>query len=500
MKLFHKPASIDCHAHAGTVDACCFLSLKTILVMLFCMLTATLFAQQGKAIQLEFPPTQYTTKLTQIPCDTNGLCVLYPSSENEPFLLNIEHYNINLQPVHKTAFPIPTAHEYIGATYHNGIVYVLYQRKDKKKKDDNGLVLCYECRTQTLDTFFVANLPTVNNITRLTAHNHHLFFTCDLNKENENLYFLNITKKFAKALYLNSSIRYTINDYLIDSVYQRVIICVNSASHTRNNTLLMCETDFEGNVQYAIPFPDTNEYRFQNARVEQMDSDKFFIGGTYQDRKITISNSATGMYTTIYDGGMFTHTNLIPYSGDTYHFDFYDRTETMFISGKIYHDSTRYAFITEAFYPEYRYSTTYSYGMPSTDAIFYGYHFQSAQVRIFDTTGTLTWAYDFPFDRNLVSNLSPHLKISFLPNNVLFYYQFGQDLYTMLTDNDMEIVDPIRKSSFYPDEQYSNQTRYTSAFMKWYGPYYLLYGYRFAKRSNNKAKSPTYFLYKMKYQ
>lgn len=472
---------------------------KVVLLFWFMLGLLTMQAQNGNPIQLEFPSTTYGNQLNHILCDRNGVCVLFESGTTDSITLHLEHYDVNFRPIRKQEIPLPANVVFVGATYDHGMAYILYQTKNKKKKENTGWLFSYNCQTQKVDSKEIHNMPE-DDLKNLKSYQGNLYFTCVKDKNNENFYSLNAKDTHVKELFLPNAPDYTINDYLIDTLNQRLMICINTSSNSRNNVIWLCEADLNGNKQFVVDLPDTGSVRFQNARIEQLSQHKFFLAGTYQGRKGAVGNTAEGIYSTLYENRTFSNTELSPYSKDFYVSDPYGRTEMLYLPGRMFLDSTRVAYVTEAFFPEYRYSTSYAYGMPTTEAIFVGYHFLFADVNIFDTTGTKIWGYHFPFDNTVVTNLTTHLRVAFLNNQVLFYYQMGQSLYTMLTDNEMNVVDPMRQSTVFPKNPNSNQTKLTTSLRPWYDDYFLLVGYRFAKRGSSREKAPTYFLTKLRYE
>lgn len=443
---------------------------------------------------MEFSSSRYGSQFHNVLCDSLGTCVIYEKANADSKSLIIEHYSAEFQLKDKQIVGVSPTKTYDGAIFHQGDVFVVLHDKNKKKKEKTGLLVQYHCQSQLIDTLSIGNLPT-DDISHLTAYEGNLFFTSATSKNNENLFFLNPNSKYASALFLPNAPDYTIDDFVIDTVAQKVMICANTSSNSRNNVIWICETDLSGNILFVTDLPDTSDYRFQNARIVSMGQGRFFIAGTYQQRKSSLYNTADGTFVTYYENHRFTNTRRIEYSKRNHLYDTEGRSELLYLPGKIFHDSTRYAFVSEAFYPEYRYSTTYSYGIPSTEAIFLGYNFLSAHVVIFDTIGELLWKYEFPFEKALVTNLTPHLRINFLDNHILMYYQIGQAIYTMLTDNAMEVVDPLREAALYPTTDNTTQKRVTTSLTHWYDDYYMLAGYRMSK-----DKAPTFFLTKLRYR
>ena len=168
-----------------------------------------------------------------------------------------------------------------------------------------------------------------------------------------------------------------------------------------------------------VDFPDTGETRYQNARIARMGDGAYLIAGTYQLRK-TSGNTATGIYSLRYDAHRFSTPKEYPFKQSLAAGR--NNSDVLFLAGRIYPSDSVFAFVTESFYPEYRYTTTYSYGVPTTEPVFMGYRFIDAEVHVFDTAATRIWSYSVPFDNLMVTNLTTHLRVSFLPSYIIYYY------------------------------------------------------------------------------
>lgn len=468
----------------------------TYLLAAFCSLG---IAQSGTPIHLEFPCSQYSTELQCIPCRTQGLCVCYPTlTTDDSTVLNLQQYDVNLAHADQLSITMPPSLSYAASEYSNGRVYILYQNKSKRKRDVEGMLLCYFPDSRVIEQQPLRNLP-FDNISHFSVNDDQITFICGTGKDNSNLFFAKMGNDYIKPLYLENAPDYSIECYHSDTIQHNTLVCVNTASNTKNNVIWLVETNREGNVQRAIDLPDTGNVRFQNARIARIDSTRFLLSGTYQHRKGSFGNTADGTYTIIYEGGQFTEPTLRPFNSARSNNARSNNNDVLYLYSRIYHDSTRYVTISESFHPEYRYSTTYSYGIPTTEPIFVGYRFLNADIRIYSQEDTLLWEYTFPFDNMLVTNLTTHLRADFVNNNILFYYITQKSLTTMLLDTSMEIIDPIRTSEIFPQSRQSTNTVYTTGITRWYNNYFLLIGYKFPQNGNNKTKKTAYFVNKLLY-
>lgn len=469
--------------------------LRTALVgLLLCLALQGLRAQGDRPIRLELPADKYSSELQCAICDTLGLCLIYPTFDIDTPVAHIDHYDVNLMPLEQHTLRLPVNYIYVASTYHAGDLFVLYQEKIKKKKTPSGVLLHVRPGSSLIDTLHIRNLP-VNDITRFTCCSNTLLFTSPTGRESSNLFYLPRHQSVVHGLFLKDAPDYSIDDFIADTVNQRIFVCANLASNSKDNVIWLCESDMSGEIQRIIDLPDTGIYRFQNARITLFDDKRLFIAGTYQIRKSSPYNTATGVYALLYKDGTFTEPELHPYEPSAA-----GKVEVLYLPGRLFRDSMHVALVTESFYPEYRYSTTYSYGVPTTEPIFMGYRFISADVRLFDADGHLAGTYDFPFDNMLVTNLTTHLRVAFSPGQILFYHILSQSLVTMLTDDELNVIDPIRAVEIFPQENRNTPMVYTTALYPWYKNYYLLSGYRFRNTGSTRNRNAVFFLNKLRYQ
>lgn len=465
------------------------------LLLLGFVLYGTLAAQSGRPVRLEFPAERYSSEMRRVLCDTLGVCLLYPLTTTDTAYCVILQYDVNLTLMNESRNPLPTSMGIVASAFDGDKLFILCQQILKKRKQPDGLLLIYSLTDHTTEQHPVGNLPT-SDIAHFSVHNGSVIFTAPSGNSTYNIFYLPNGDKSVHALYLSNAPEYTVDDYLMDSQEECSVVCVNTSPSTRNNVLWLCETNLAGHIQRVIDFPDTGVYRFQNARIALLAPGRYLLSGTYQPRKAS-GNMAAGVYSCIYEEHHFQQPMLYPFhqtqaTGRT-------STDVLYLAGNIYTSDSLYAFVSESFYPEYRYTTTYSYGVPTTEPVFMGYRFIDAEVHVFDPNGRRCWNYSIPFDNIMVTNLTTHLRVSFLTDYILYHFTMGQSLTTMLTDRQFQLEDPIRTVDLFPTTSRNNANIYTTNLSQWHGDDFLLSGYRF-RQGSAKSKMPVYFLSKLRYQ
>ncbi len=465
------------------------------LLLLVFALLGSATAQTGKPVRLEFPAERYSTELQRVLCDTLGVCVLYPSVVNDSSYCHILQYDANMVKTNESRFPLANRLWVTASDFSRDRLFILCQKTNKKKKESEGLLVTYDLASHALEQHPVRNLPS-SDISHFTVRGGNILFTAPVNSNQTNIFFLPKGETSVQALRLPNAPDYTIDDFVAEDDGSGATVCVNTSSNSKNNVLWLCETDMAGLPLRVVDFPDTGETRYQNARIVRMGDGSLLIAGTYQLRK-TSGNTATGIYSIRYDAHQFGTPQEYPFKQSLTAGR--NNSDILFLAGHIYPNDSICAFVTESFYPEYRYTTTYSYGVPTTEPVFMGYRFIDAEVHVFDTSGSRIWNYSMPFDNLMVTNLTTHLRVSFLPSYIIYYYTLNQTLTTMLTDFQFNLLDPIRTSELFPSTTSKGPISYNIALNPWYGNNFILSGYRF-RQGNAKSKMPVYFLNKLRYE
>lgn len=463
-------------------------------LIFFTILCASLscFAQ-GVPLRLELPSTQYSTELKRLMCDTDGFCILYPSySPTDTFSYNIKQYDTQLKETFSFNTRLHNDFEFADADYSNGTVAIIFQKKIKKKYDTEGILILYDCKTHLWSQAPLLQLPT-HPIHDFVITKGGGVFMAELDKRQSNLFFLQSGACAVHPLQIDNAPIYSISDFHEDTIQDKYFVLLNTNPHSNDNVLWLCETDLNGNPQYVIDLPDTGTVRFEDARLAPADSGRLLIIGNYVSRE----SNATGTFTLFYTDRTFSIPQLFP--AQNIQQSAKTTSEISTLQSTIFHNNGKYAFVQEAYYPEYQYSTYYEYGVPTTEPVFIGYRFLWANVELFDSTGAQLWEYQFPYDNILLSNLTSHLNVCIGNEYILFYYLIGQQLCTMLTNDQLQIIAPKRITTLFANENKNEQLIYTTSLQPWYDDFFQLSGYRFnSKRGKNS--NPIYFINKLRYQ
>lgn len=466
----------------------------SLLLFLLCTLSL-LQAQNRNPISLNLNISAWTDNFYHTLCAENGVCTFYSTTPTYPDTnkWTFTHYDTNLNKINQISFLLPENHEVKSSFYTSGTVYVLFQIMNKKKATSDGLLLTYQLLENAIDTEKISNLPT-DDIENFVAFNRHIFFTSHHDSKHEDLYYYSMGTTYVQPIFLKDAPPYTIEYYSIDTSNQRIVTCLNVMPSNRANIFCICETNFAGKLLHAVDFPDTGNYIFEAARLCHTNAHNYLVIGSFQCRASNNKDVTYGAYSMRYHEGMLSAPVFYPFSKAVNGEKATNQSaETQLLVGNVFHDSTQYSLITESFRSEYQYNTVYNFGVASLEPVFVGYRSLNAYVCTFDSLGFPIWNYTVPLDNIISRTLSTYLRISFLPNNLLFYYLHNNNMITLLLNEKTEIIDPIRSTPL-------SSSTYSWSYMQirpWYDNNYLLTGYR---QQRGNAKQTYFCVSKMQYQ
>ncbi|MBO7445232.1 MAG: hypothetical protein J6T86_02350 [Bacteroidales bacterium] len=466
-----------------------FFALSLGLLCFLCLLPAPTQAQRGKPLMLEFPTNLYGDNIQHLACDTDGLCVFYSKDQEDSSFFHLLYYDRNFQLQHHLQYALSSELNLEAAAYGDKTIYFLFQNKIKKKRSDQGLLVRFDCAKRQTDSVSVNGLPS-DGVHRMKASRSLILFSSISNGKRSNLYYLHAGSTLAIGLSIPDAISYEIEDFGLDTTRHHVLAALKSTPN--NSTLIwLCETDYDRNIQHVTELPDTLQFRCESIRLALTDSGRWFLAGTYEN---LTNHVVEGVYTLPYHDGTFDSLRQHQYSAASIITN--NNSPFLHTGGKIIPHGDRLAFITETVSPEYRDRPVYYYGVMTYEYSFTGYRYASSDVFVFDTTGQEEWYYNFHYEDILSQQVGSYLNLSFIGDHYLLYYTRGNELVTMLTNAQDEIIDSKRSSSLFPNS--STSYSYDGTILKpWYGDYFLLSGQKYnAKSSRSNA---TYFIHKLWY-
>lgn len=480
---------------------------KAWLFLSFTFVISFVGGQNRKVDKLVFPSEQYPNPVTFVNCDSNGLCVLAQSADmgTDSVVWNIFHYDVDFNLVHQAAFNLSKTQRCLEVAYDKGDFVILFRNEVKRRKNHTGCVAHYNIYDRSVHVESIEQLPDAMTW-GLNVHDGHLLFACRHGRRSEDLLYYKLGTRFVKPLAIENPSNYSVRDFMFDTIRKKVIACLQTESNPKTDPILwLYETDFEGNLQYAIEFPDNLDIHFLNVRIQPIDSAEFLFLGTYKERQNVLEySSADGIYLLHFKDGNFDEPRYYPFeSGKPPVQKLFNRANVDFIIDDLIQNQNGFSVIVESYHPVYREISRFDeHGGTFTYDVLIGFNFINAYVKTFDQRGKILWEYTLPFDNMMVHEVESHLKLSLFPQQILFYYLKGAQIVTLLTDNDLNIIEPLRNTSLQALEENTSTDIYysNSQLIPWYGNNYLLTFNKSFKTKRYDEDHSVFYIYKLKFQ
>ncbi len=315
----------------------------------------------------------------------------------------------------------------------------------------------------------------------------------------------------------------------------QLIIGVRNDIGKKQNELIIYRVSIDGVVVTSFVVPIDDETFINQASAIRINSDSLIICGTYI-RKNSIPSSIfspknelnTGVFSTLYSSQKIDSANCYNFSHNRNIFKFLSTKEQerqrkkiesersigeatslnlqLLIHKPILGDSV-VAFLTEAYYPEYRTEENVNYDFygrpfPNSRTYFEGYRYTNAIISGFDYRGKLIWDNNFSLNEMISFDLKPRVSMCFDSSNVLMGYSYDGNINTMVINGYTTIQNPERSriealnSSDFIIKTEKPQLEY------WYNKYFISYGYQKIRSSGkgSKNRDNAFFLNKMIYK
>ena len=303
----------------------------------------------------------------------------------------------------------------------------------------------------------------------------------------------------------------------IDTFNHKVLLGLGVLYGSKVAMMTVYETSYDGELLKAVHLPVYEDFYYNTARLKMIDDGHAIIMGTY--------NLATSKKSGFYHSGVYTLTydNSIMGYPEFYNYTNLHKKDTLkngkvkqqsldlqLLVGDIVSNDSCYTLITEVYYPEYNYNSSYydnssyyyrgSYNPPTTT--FVGYRYVNAYVTCFDRRGELLWDNYFPFNNIITRRLAQRVSLYYTPFGTAIFYPYNSTL-TYCLVNGYELLEqsetvPIECMYKKDAVEYSRDVN----MYNWYDNKFVIAGYQsiVANGKGNKGKRYVFFINKLEYR
>lgn len=486
--------------------------MKYLLISFFFLILTPLFGQIEEPLRIELAAEKDNHDYNYKLCEELGVVVYYKSNLKNKDTANwvLLHYDTNLTLIHNREFELPIEAEPNSAYYTNHNTYIIFQQKNKKNKVPHWFLATYNNDSSSV---YIEQLPlTLYDLNYIKVYDQYLY--CVSNEEKSiGTQIVHLPTKKIKDLYLEDSYieQYTFLE--IDTISKKLFVGVLKypKQETTQSDLSLIESDLSFTNYSIIDYPKTKNYWFTSARGIISDTGRVLLLGTYSSStENKIINYHCGVYATSYSKGniekikYYNYTQLKSANAQNTTLETKNNSYELLL-GRTFHNKDLFSLITEVFYKEYTYTSSYSntfgYYHFTPTTVFAGYRFTNSYITTFDKDGNLLWDNYFPFQNVLTNVLYSKTKIYLDKDNYGYiYYNYGNNIYSTMVQN-YNIIEPISTNKIitkYP----TDRVEYTQNLQieHWYNSSFIICGYQYIQNGGRKKKRFVFSMNKLVYE
>ena len=492
-----------------------FLILVILVVTQF--LCSNLWAQSDPPLRIELPTAQDADDYHFSLMGKEGVVVFYEGLQlnDDTTEWVLMQYDTNLQKHCVFNIHLPPQAAFRQSFFSQGKLYLLYQEVVGKKESPRTFISVVDVAAKTEQLHVIQNIPKFDGA-KLEVVDGHVIFSFVYSDTYWIYYYNTHTEKLQPFIVPDAAI---ISEQFveIDSLNQKVLLGLGVLYSNRVAMMTVYETSYDGELLKAVHLPVYEDYYYNTARMKVIDSSHAIIMGTY--------NLATSKKSGFYHSGVYTLTydNSTMGYPEFYNYTNLQRKDTLkngkvkqqsldlqLLVGDILSNDSCYTLITEVYYPEYNYNSSYydnssyyyggTYNPPTTT--FVGYRYVNAYVTCFDRKGELLWDNYFPFTNILTRRLARRVSLYYAPFGTAIFYPYNTNLTCCLINGYelLENTETIPIECLYKKDvvEYSRDVN----MYNWYDNKFVITGYQsiIATGKGNKGKRYVFFINKLEYR
>ncbi|MCQ2286599.1 MAG: hypothetical protein MJZ76_06970 [Bacteroidales bacterium] len=482
---------------------------KSLLFLLF--FPALLFAQYDYPLRIEIPTAKDSEDYSFVQLGEKGCFVIYEGNpiNKDSVAWLFMHYDTNLLKARNAIVTLPPNVRYVTSCIDGPYLYTLFQTVSQKKQENKSYLARLNTDDYQADYQEIKGLAN-DGVFQIKVIQEHLI-VCAAQKENEDIYFYNLTDQQFSKFYLDQGLIYSIEFLVPDTLSSPNKWLIGLIQKVNKDSYIsLFKTTLDGKIIQELDFPDLNNGLYTSARCVCTDTNDFLIIGTYDlIQKNANSTLNSGCYTMLFNDTTFSIPQCYPYAqineANVNKSSKNNNGNLQFIVSDITSDGTQYALTTELFYPEYSYSDGGYYDfyhnyIPSPPT-FLGYRYINAYITTFDCKGVLSWSHFLPFGDLLTQRLINRVSLFFDKENTLIYYPYNYTLTSMYVHQN-DIIEPLSRIKLETNHP-KDEIEYTKFLKmeKWYDNNFIVSGYQYIKSGikGSKSKKYVFFANKLKY-
>jgi hypothetical protein len=509
-----------------------------LILLLIILIQFTLVAQVNRPVRLEIPVKDDTEIYKVVPCEDNGLMIIYLSSDTDEagrMIWIAAFLDHNLKERWRKPFPLPRGFVLAEAMFNsNHLVGFWYSTKGSANENLRIIDLHVKDTTLRESSFSV---PEKSDLSHFGICNY--FALAGLNTKNDHSILIRYDFRAGVVTSTSQDIEgsVVIESMNIDKESGMVSTILRTTGSARKRAYYLVKTDNKGQKISELKlgkFDDNN--RINTAFAYKINPTTDLVIGSYGrssrtrvvDGYESTGVASTGFFSILIKNNEEVTTTFYEFTDFQNFYRYLRRPSDLNIrrgssraekGGKeisIDHDllahdvfkwKDNYVFIAEAYYPEYRTVTTMVYDYygrpyPSTYSVFEGYRYLTTFIAGFDSAGAMKWNNDLELRNMIAQNLRQKVLAWEDPDGLVLSYTYDAKIASKILTDEVtsggisyaDIAPLSPRDKIYTDSN--------SNMVYWYGNYFLVYGYQNIRNSyqNDRNNKNVFYLNKIAFR
>lgn len=483
-------------------------------------------AQSSKPVRIEIPVKDDTEIYKVVPCDENGLMLIFLSSEmdqNQQMLWVTALFDKDLKEVWRNTYALPKGFYLEEALYSNGHL-VCFMQSRKSSNENNLRIIDTDLKNkkQTQATF---TTPEKSGMAYFATGNNYAI--AGINIKNDESLLLGYRFGSGEITAINPGVsgKVSVASITIDES-GTILTVLRTLGSAKNRAYYLVKINQSGVILNTIQLSKfDNNNMINTAFAKKVDDNTELIIGSYgrssQVRKYqgteTIGVASIGFFSIMIKNNQEVATNFYEFSQFIEFYRHLRRTDIGSLQSNrnrslssgtdfdiLAHEVVAYKdefrFLAEAYYPEYRTVTTMVYDYygrpyPSSYSVFEGFRYLTTFVAGFDKNGQLIWNNDLEIRGVLTQNLSKKVMSWNDGDDMVLSYVSEGKIVSKVIDKNVTL-DPLSTAdiaTLSPRDRIAQDSN--SHIESWYNDYFIIYGYQNIKNNYIDNRKNIYVFY-----
>lgn len=510
--------------------------LFILFVLLYSNLIHNLSAQDNKPVRMEIPVKDDTEIYKVVPCESNGLMIIYLSADNDEegnmvwiaALLDKE-----LKETYRMSVPLPKGFSLQDALYSNDHL-ILFFHSPKGASEDNFRIVDIEVPSGIYHVS-AYTVPERSGMAYFSIGNE--FALTGINTRGEESVILAYHFDRKQFTVINPSVpgNVVIVSINIDKSSGIISTVIRTPGSAKKRDYFLVKSDVNGNVLTNLQLSKFDDNRMINTAFSyRVDKNTDMIIGSYgkanRIRSIegieSIGVASTGFFSIVINNNQELNSNFYEFTDFENFFRYLRRPVDLnsrrslnrlergkdyssdhdLMAHEIFEWNGQFVFMAEAYYPEYRTVTTMVYDYygrpyPSSYSVFEGYRYLTTFIAGFDLSGNLLWNNDLELRNILSQNLKRRVIAWQDPEGLVLAYATDGKVVSKLINGSstLENVTQSEVEPLNPRDRIFDDTN--SSIEYWYNNYFVVYGYQNIRNSyvSSRDNKNVFYINKIAY-